>query len=199
MRVDGQRHTPAASPPGRIRCPLYRRLGGPQSRSGRVRKISPPPGFDPRTVQPVASRCADWAIRPRTYKTSPLTAFKLPSFPLPTLLENYFDSGLAWGPRGHSWLTGVSAKVSQDAGSTRPHYISAAASAPSPTHLLPHAVSTCAETAPTEGAALILAAFSDWPASLAKVCCRTGLRPLFEIWLCWWLWISRRKISIRCD
>ena len=33
---------------------LYRRLGEPQSRSGQVRKISPPPGFDPRTVQPVA-------------------------------------------------------------------------------------------------------------------------------------------------
>jgi hypothetical protein len=42
---------------------LYRRLGGPQGRSGRVRKISPPPGFDPQTVQPVASRCTDWATR----------------------------------------------------------------------------------------------------------------------------------------
>ena len=31
---------------------LYRRMCGPQSRSGRVRKISPQPGFDPRTVQP---------------------------------------------------------------------------------------------------------------------------------------------------
>jgi hypothetical protein len=31
-------------------------LGGSQGRSGRVRKISPLPGFDPRTVQPVASR-----------------------------------------------------------------------------------------------------------------------------------------------
>jgi len=39
--------------------PLYRRLGDPQGRSGQVRKISPPPGFDPRTVQPVASRYAD--------------------------------------------------------------------------------------------------------------------------------------------
>jgi hypothetical protein len=38
------------------------RLGGPQGRSGRVRKNSPPPGFDSRTVQPVASRCTDWAI-----------------------------------------------------------------------------------------------------------------------------------------
>jgi hypothetical protein len=37
---------------------LYRRLGGPQGRPGRVRKISPPPGFDPRTVQPVASQIA---------------------------------------------------------------------------------------------------------------------------------------------
>jgi hypothetical protein len=36
------------------RYPLYRRLGGPQGRSGRARKISPQPGLDPRTVQPVA-------------------------------------------------------------------------------------------------------------------------------------------------
>ena len=35
---------------------FYRRLGGPQGRSGRVRKIFPPPGIDRRTVQPVASR-----------------------------------------------------------------------------------------------------------------------------------------------
>ena len=45
--------------PGKTRYPLYRRLGGPQSRSGQVRKISPPPGFDPRAVQPVASRYTD--------------------------------------------------------------------------------------------------------------------------------------------
>jgi len=48
--------------PGKTRYPLYRRMGGSQGRSGRVRKISPPPGFDPRTVQPVASRYTDWAI-----------------------------------------------------------------------------------------------------------------------------------------
>ena len=47
-------------PPGKTRYPLYRRLGGPQGRSGQVRKISPPPGFDPRTVQPVASRYTDY-------------------------------------------------------------------------------------------------------------------------------------------
>ena len=50
--------------PGKTRYPLYRRLGGPQGRSELVRKISPQPGFDPRTVQPVASRYTDWATRP---------------------------------------------------------------------------------------------------------------------------------------
>ena len=35
-------------PPGKTRYPMYRRLGGPQGRSGQVRKISPSPGFDPR-------------------------------------------------------------------------------------------------------------------------------------------------------
>jgi hypothetical protein len=54
--VGGQRHAPPDLPPGTTPYPLYGRLGGPQSRSGQVRKISPPPGFDPRTVQPVASR-----------------------------------------------------------------------------------------------------------------------------------------------
>ena len=44
--------------PGKeTRYPLYRRLGGPQGRSGRVRKISLPPGFDPRTL--LASRYTD--------------------------------------------------------------------------------------------------------------------------------------------
>ena len=41
---------------------MYRRLGGHQDQFGRVRKISPAPGFDPRTVQPVASRYTDCAI-----------------------------------------------------------------------------------------------------------------------------------------
>jgi hypothetical protein len=62
MGVGGQLHTPAALPPGkRPRYPLYRRLGGPQGRSERVRKILPPPGFDPQTVQPVASRYTNYA------------------------------------------------------------------------------------------------------------------------------------------
>ena len=59
MGVGGQRHAPVALPPGKTPYPLYRRLGGPQGLSRRVRKISPSQGFDPRTAQPVASRYAD--------------------------------------------------------------------------------------------------------------------------------------------
>ena len=51
-------------PPGKTRYPLYRRLGGPQDRSWKVQKMSPTPGFDPRIVQPVASRYTDWPTRP---------------------------------------------------------------------------------------------------------------------------------------
>jgi hypothetical protein len=67
---DTRRGEGSASSPGRflprekIRFPLYRRLSGPQGPSGQVRKISPPPGFDPRTVQHVASRYTDYATRP---------------------------------------------------------------------------------------------------------------------------------------
>ena len=35
--------------PGKIRYPLYRRLGGPQDQSGRAENLALP-GFDPRTV-----------------------------------------------------------------------------------------------------------------------------------------------------
>ena len=44
--------------------PLYRRLGGHQSRRGQVRKISPPLGFNPWTVQSVPGHYTDWATSP---------------------------------------------------------------------------------------------------------------------------------------
>jgi len=47
MGVGGQRHAPAALTPRKTRYPL----GGPQGRSERVRRISPPSGYDPWTVQ----------------------------------------------------------------------------------------------------------------------------------------------------
>ena len=62
MGVVGHCHAPLALTPGMIQYPLYRRLGGPQGRSGRLRNIFPLPGFDPWTVQPVASRYTDCTI-----------------------------------------------------------------------------------------------------------------------------------------
>ena len=63
MWVGGQRHALTDLPPVKTRCLLYRRLGWAP---GRVGKISPPPGFDPRTVPPVASRYTDYAIPAHT-------------------------------------------------------------------------------------------------------------------------------------
>ena len=62
MRVGGQRHAPAA-------LYLRERPGthfiegwvGPRAGLDVCEKSRPPPGFDPRTAQPVASRYTDWA------------------------------------------------------------------------------------------------------------------------------------------
>jgi len=53
-----------APAPVETRYLLYTRLGGTDGRSGQVWKISPPPGFDPQNVQPLASRYTDYATRP---------------------------------------------------------------------------------------------------------------------------------------
>jgi len=61
---EGSASRPGHSLPlGKTQYPLYRRLGGPQDRSWQVRKISPPPRFDPRIVRLVASRYTDYATR----------------------------------------------------------------------------------------------------------------------------------------
>ena len=62
MGVGGQCHALAALPPGKAWYPLYRSPGGPQGWSGRAQNIWPPPGFDPWTIQPVASGCTNYAI-----------------------------------------------------------------------------------------------------------------------------------------
>jgi len=67
--VGDQRHVSADLTPEKTRYPLYRWLGGQQGRSGQVRKISPPQGFDPRAAQPVASRYTECAI-PAHYEIS---------------------------------------------------------------------------------------------------------------------------------
>jgi hypothetical protein len=68
MEVSGQLHTPAALPQGKSPWyPLDRRLGGPQSRSGRGVKEKNSQSrreSNPKTtiVQPVAQCYTDWAI-----------------------------------------------------------------------------------------------------------------------------------------
>ena len=62
--MGGQRHSPTALPLWKTRYTLYRRLCRPLGQSPQKRRISPPPpraGFDPLTVQPVASRYTDCA------------------------------------------------------------------------------------------------------------------------------------------
>jgi hypothetical protein len=61
LALDGGWSTPCPAP-----LPLERPgthciggLGGPQERSGQVRKILSPPGLDPQTAQPVANRYTD--------------------------------------------------------------------------------------------------------------------------------------------
>jgi len=55
MDVGGQRDTPAALPPGKIRYPVNGRLDGHQDWTGLGRKFSHLPGYDRRTAQHVAS------------------------------------------------------------------------------------------------------------------------------------------------
>jgi len=45
-------------PPGKTWYPLYRRLGGPQGRSGQAENLVPT-GIRSRTVQPVVSRSSN--------------------------------------------------------------------------------------------------------------------------------------------
>ena len=84
--VGGQHHAPAALPKGKTRYPLHRRLGGPQGRSGRVRKISPPPTRIRSPDRPVRSESLS---RP-TYKS------KIPQFFTCTQISAKFWLAQTW-------------------------------------------------------------------------------------------------------
>ena len=64
MGVSGQQHAPAAlyphEKPGTHCTGSW--VGPGAGLDGR--KILPPPGFDPRTIQPIVSRYTDWATWP---------------------------------------------------------------------------------------------------------------------------------------
>ena len=120
--MGGWRHAPAALPPGKTRYPLYRRLGGPQGRSGRVRKISPPRGFDPRTVQPVASLYTTCTIPAheayaRSYINLPLNCISFTKYGSlhvhnwhPAVVWNSFTHTV-WGSGSGVWWKLVSSAI----------------------------------------------------------------------------------------
>ena len=62
-------------PPGKTRYPFYRRLCGPQGRSGRAENLVST-RIRSRTVQPIVSRYTDWATRPTHSFQSPVTNCK---------------------------------------------------------------------------------------------------------------------------
>ena len=65
---EGSASRPGSSlSPGKTRYPLYRRLGGPQGRSGQVRKISPPTGIR-SPDRPVRSQSLYWL----SYRSPPV-------------------------------------------------------------------------------------------------------------------------------
>jgi hypothetical protein len=85
MEVSGQLHAPAALPP--VKQPLEqldRRLGGPQSRSGRggeEENSQPLPGLEPSIIRPVAQRYTIELSRIHVYVVYPYPMSVRGSFP----------------------------------------------------------------------------------------------------------------------
>ena len=64
MGVGGQPHVPAASTTGKDLVPIAQEAGwAPRPVWTGAENLAPPPAFDPRTVQSVASHYSDWATR----------------------------------------------------------------------------------------------------------------------------------------
>jgi len=94
MRMGGQRNDPVALLPGKPRYAFTRRLDGPQGRCGRMRKISPPPAFNPRTVQPVACNYTEYVI-PAHNQQEQKRRFHTGTEALPSLRYSYVPGSLA--------------------------------------------------------------------------------------------------------
>jgi hypothetical protein len=90
--------------PRKTRYPFYRRLGGSQGRSGRLKNLVPT-GIRYPTVQPVVSRYTDWATWPTNLDVQLINKFarknsftcKKLSFKFPTKRE------IKWGFMKPKW------------------------------------------------------------------------------------------------
>jgi len=60
-------HPSRTLPPGKTLYPFYRRLGGPQGRSGWAENLVPT-RIRSQTIQPIVSRYTDWATQPTNGK-----------------------------------------------------------------------------------------------------------------------------------
>jgi hypothetical protein len=60
--VGGQHDSPATLLPGKNKVPNLLEARWAAGPVWMARKISPPPGFNPRTIQPLANRYSDYAI-----------------------------------------------------------------------------------------------------------------------------------------
>ena len=67
MGVGDQPHAPAVSTPGKDPIPIVQEAGWAPWPVWTGAENFAPPGFDPRTVQPVASRYTDYATRATAY------------------------------------------------------------------------------------------------------------------------------------
>ena len=84
----------------------YRRPGGPKRRSGWMRKISPPPRFDPLTIQLIGSHYTNYAIPAHYNSTVPISCLHtvLITFPMEILDQFVHNSSVPYthpNPAGH--------------------------------------------------------------------------------------------------
>ena len=79
--------------------PLLRTSGGPWSRCGGARKMTPPPGIDPRTLQPIICYlmricCTMWALLFFTLDAGLLARSQYSEGPA----TGHLDTGFSWFP-----------------------------------------------------------------------------------------------------
>jgi hypothetical protein len=72
--------------------PLHKGLDGQQGYYEYVRKTSPPPGFDPQTIYPLASRYTDYAFPTRKHQ------YEFFYFPSPSGIAINIPMTLSWLP-----------------------------------------------------------------------------------------------------
>jgi len=93
--------------PRKDTVPIVQEADEPQGRYGQLLKISPSPVFDPRTVQPAASRYTDYATRPMAAYWSHLQGSRSPVTNYQSMLSNVPEEQRYHLHHGRSWRSHV--------------------------------------------------------------------------------------------